>query len=63
MITEKLSKNPAVWGKVRTVILALVLAAIAIAAGIMGYRSAQQLLENKEALVDPVILEDQTVNT
>ena len=50
VISGKLSKNPAVWGKARTVILALVLAGIAIAAGIMGYNAAKQALTNEESV-------------
>ncbi len=41
IITGKLSKNPAAWGKVRTVVCAVVLGAIALGSAFMGYRSAE----------------------
>ena len=49
VITGKLSKEPAVWGKMRTVILALVLAAIALASGFMGYRAMEQRWKDEVA--------------
>ena len=42
VITGKLSKDPAVWSKARTVTLSVVFAGIALAAGFMGLRGAQE---------------------
>ena len=55
VITGKLSAEPAVWGKMRTVILALVLAAIALASGFMGYRAMEQRWKDEVAKQQEVV--------
>jgi fucose 4-O-acetylase-like acetyltransferase len=42
VITGKQSEDPAVWGKARTIVLSLVLAAACIASGFLGYRGMEQ---------------------